>query len=93
MYAFFMAYAHAVIEVTETDEETGQTVVVARYERNDTVPEDTPGYDELVAGGAVGDELVDEDEFKPQPPDEIEIDGVVYKRSNDGANSAEASDA
>lgn len=88
-----MPYAHAVIEVTETDEDTGQSAVVARYERNDEVPADLPGYDELVEGGSIGDEQVDPETFKPEPPAEIEVDGVTYVRASDGANSGESANA
>lgn len=78
-----MAIAHAVIEYTDED---GGTV---RYDRGTEVPSDVPGYDELVEAGSVSDETYDPEVEKPEPPDEIEIDGVVYVKASDGATSGE----
>ena len=76
-----MAIAHAVIEYTDED---GGTV---RYDRGAEVPSDIPGYDDLVEAGSVSDEAYDPEVEKPEPPDEIEIDGVVYIKASDGATS------
>lgn len=86
MYAFLMAYAHAVIEYPDLD---GETV---RIERGASVNKaDIPGVEELVEAGSIGED-------KPEPvtvdevaPDTIELAGVVYKRASDGASTGEAS--
>lgn len=70
-----MPVAHAVIEVEDR-----------KYQRGDDVPEDLPGYDELVEGGAVSDEPYDPAQDEAGPPEELEIDGVVYRRVSDGAD-------
>ncbi len=81
-----MAIAHAVVEYTEEDGS------VVRINRGDTVSEDVPGYDELVDSGAVSDEDYDPSVEKPDAPEEIVIDGVVYVKSADGAQTSGASE-
>jgi hypothetical protein len=71
-------YAHAVIEVED-----------GRYERGDTVPEDIPGFKALAESGSVGTEKPEPVEVQNTPPDVIEIEGVTYKRSSDGAKNGE----
>lgn len=78
-----MAIAHAVIEYPD---ENGETV---RYDRGREVPSDIPGYDALVEAGSISDEPYDPAVEKPDPPAEIEIDGVVYIKASDGATSGE----
>jgi hypothetical protein len=81
-----MAIAHAVIEFTTGEGEDAQTT---RYDRGVEVPSDIPGYDELVEAGSISDEPYDPEVEKPEPPDEIEIDGVVYVKASDGATNGE----
>lgn len=81
-----MAYAHALIEHEGT-----------RYQRGDEVPDDLPGIDELREAGSVRDE----EYVAPEPENhmplsatpvgdgEVVIDGVVYKRVADGADTDE----
>lgn len=76
-----MANAHAVIEYQDED---GGTV---RINRGSTVPDSVPGYDELVEAGSVSDEEYDPAVEKPAAPEQIEIDGVVYVKANDGAQN------
>ena len=78
-----MAYAHALIEVPVDPEDATKGVV--KYDRNDEVPADLPGYDELVAGGSVSDEPYDPETDKVPAPDVVEIDGVRYVKVADGA--------
>lgn len=82
-----MAIAHGVIEYTDED---GETV---RIEPGAEVSTDVPGYDELAEAGAVSDEPYDPEVAKPPPPEEIEIDGVIYVKASDGAANGEASNA
>lgn len=76
-----MAIAHALIEYTDDDGE------VVRIARGATVTEDVPGYDELVEAGSVSDEDYDPAVEKPPAPEQIEIDGVVYVKASDGAET------
>jgi hypothetical protein len=69
-----MAYAHALIEVRLDDES------VVKYDRGEEVPEDIPGYDELVEGGSISEEPYDPEQDKSAPPQYVEIDGVRYTR-------------
>ena len=69
-------YAHAIIEVD------GQ-----KYHRGDSVPEDVPGFDELVEGGAVSENEYDAKVDVVPPPASVEIEGVVYKRVSDESDS------
>lgn len=77
-----MAIAHAVIEFQDEDGN------VVRYDRGAEVPTDVPGYDELAEAGSVRDEPYDPEVEKLPPPEEIEIDGVVYIRAADGATTS-----
>jgi hypothetical protein len=86
-----MAYAHAVIEVPVDADDPGKGVV--RYERGADVPDDLPGIEELVEAGSVRDEEYDPSEEPKQTPDFIEIDGVRYIKTGDGATTGEASNA
>jgi hypothetical protein len=86
-----MAYAHATIE----DPADGK-----KYMPGDTVPKKLQGFDELVEQGAISDE-----EYVPEPSaiaepnltnvveiDEntVEIDGVIYKKTSDSSEAADA---
>jgi hypothetical protein len=75
-------YAHALIET-----ENG------RIERGEEVPQDLPGIEELRESGAVSSEPYEPQQDENPPPEEITIDGVRYVRAQDGATSAEVSDA
>ena len=86
-----MAYAHAVIEVPVDADDPGKGVV--KYNRGDTVPDDLPGIDELVESGAVRDDEYDSSDEPTQVPDFVEIDGVRYIKTSDGASSEEQSNA
>lgn len=76
-------YAHVLME----DPRDG-----AKYHRGDEVPADLPGLDELLEAGSVSDSEYGDAERAAErvQPDEIEIDGVVYRRSSDGAEAGEA---
>ena len=76
-----MAFAHATIE----DPRDG-----TKFYRGDEVPDDLPGFKELKKNGAVSDKEYDPDAEPKQVPDEVVIDGVVYKKS---AETVEDSDA
>lgn len=78
-----MAYAHALIEVPVDPEDATKGVV--KYGRGDEVPADLPGYDELVEGGSIRDEVYDPEADKSPAPDTVEIDGVKYIKVADGA--------
>jgi len=69
-----MAYAHAVIETSDHT-----------YKRGDEVPSDLEGYDELVDAGSIRDEEYDPSEEPTQHPDFVEIDGVRYVKTGEGA--------
>lgn len=84
-----MAFAHAVIEIPRDAEDP--TKGVDLYQRGDSVPDDLPGYDELVDAGSVSDDEYDPENEPTQVPDYVEIDGVRYVKTADGAS--EASDA
>lgn len=71
-------YAHAVIE----DHEAGVV-----YQPGDKITTDVPGFDELVEGGAISSEQYVEP--PPLMPDEVDIGGVVYKRSQDNGSAKE----
>lgn len=74
-----MAYfAHAVIEL---DDRT--------YQRGEKVPEDLPGFEELLDGGAVSKDEYDASVDVVPAPDYVEIDGVRYVKTSDSAGSAE----
>jgi hypothetical protein len=76
-----MANAHAVIEFQDED---GGTV---RINRGDEVSDSVPGYDALVEAGSVSDEPYDPSIEKPELPEEIVVDGVVYVKASDGAQT------
>lgn len=76
-----MAYAHALIEYTDDD---GNVVRIAR---GDSVSSDTPGYEELVDNGAVRDESYDPSAEPKLTPEYVEIDGVRYVKTTDGAEA------
>jgi len=86
-----MAYAHAVIEVPVDADDPGKGVT--RYNRGDTVPDDLPGIEELVEAGSVRDDEYDPTEEPTQAPEFIEIDGVRYIKTGDGASTEEQSNA
>jgi hypothetical protein len=67
-------FAHALIEVGDT-----------KYKRGDLVPEDLPGLDELIEGGAVSPETYNPASDEVGPPDVVEIDGVTYVQAEDSA--------
>lgn len=72
-----MAYAQVFIE--DRPEPGGDVV---RYRPGDEVPDTISGYDELVEHGSVVEEFdEDADVLTAAPPDEVVIDGVVYKRA------------
>jgi hypothetical protein len=76
-------YAHALIEVGDT-----------KYPRGSEVPEDLSGLEELKEFGSVSeDEYTEPEPTKPQPPETVELDGVVYKRAYDGADTEDSRDA
>lgn len=76
-----MAYAHALIEYTDDDG------AVVRYNRGDSVPKSTPGFDELVEEGAIKNEKYDPDAEPKLTPEFVEVDGVRYVKANDGAEA------
>lgn len=82
-----MANAHAVIEYQDED---GGTV---RINRGDTVADSVPGYDELVEAGSVSDAEYDPAVEKPDLPDEIVVEGVVYVKASDGAQAEGAGES
>ena len=82
-----MAMAHALIEYTEEDGS------VIRIPRGTEVSEDVPGYDELVEAGSVSDEAYDPEVENPPAPEQIEIDGVVYVKASDGAETDAAGES
>lgn len=86
-----MAYAHAVIEYPVDAEDLSKGVV--RLNPGDEVPEDAPGYDELVDGGSVRDEPYDPANEPKLMPKFIEIDGVRYVQTGDSAATGEQSNA
>lgn len=86
-----MAYAHAVIEVPRDVEDPSAGVVV--YQRGDSVPDDLPGMDDLREAGSVSDDEYDADNEPTQVPDFVEIDGVRYVKSGDGATTSGESNA
>lgn len=86
-----MAYAHAVIEVPRDADDPSAGVVV--YQRGDVVPDDLDGMDELVEYGSVKDEEYDPSNEPTQTPKYVEIDGVRYVKTGDGARTGEASNA
>lgn len=86
-----MAYAHAVIEVAVDPEDPGAGVT--RYNRGDSVPDDLPGYDDMVEAGSISDEEYDPADEPVLHPQYIEIDGVRYIRTGDGATTGENSNA
>lgn len=67
-------YAHALIN----DPRSGK-----RYRQGDKVPDDLPGFDELVEGGAVSAEKYDPAADVLPPPGIVEIDGVRYVKAED----------
>ncbi len=71
-------YAHAVIEDAEG----------RRVEPGEEVPRDLPGLDELLEAGSVGAEPYEPP--APEPPAEVEIEGVVYRRAGERASASEA---
>jgi hypothetical protein len=75
-----MAIAHALIEADGV-----------RYARGQDVPDDLPGIEELREYGSVSDAAYDPAVDEVPPPDEIVIEGVVYKRTHDAFDTAEAS--
>ncbi len=79
-----MAYAHALIEYTDDDGN------VVRFNLGDKVSKDVPGYDELVDGGAISDKPYDPDAEPKLTPEFVEIDGVRYVKSKDGAEAEDA---
>jgi hypothetical protein len=86
-----MAYAHAVIEVPRDANDPSQGSVT--YKRGDTVPDDLSGIEELREAGSVRDEEYDPSDEPTQVPDFVEIDGVRYVKTGDGANNSEESNA
>lgn len=66
-------YAHALIELEDG----------SRIQRGAKVRADLPGLDELKAGGAVSSEPYDETQDQLPPPEEVEIEGFVYKRAEE----------
>lgn len=68
-------YAHAVIETADG----------TRINRGDVVPADLEGVEDLQAGGSVRSDEYVEQPLEVQPPNEIVIDGVTYKKASDGA--------
>ena len=77
-----MAIAHATIE----DPRDG-----TKYYRGDSVPDDLPGLKELTKFGSVKDEDYDPDAEPKLVPDEVVIDGIVYKKSSDTVENGDAS--
>lgn len=77
----FMAYAHALIEYTDAE---GNLVRIAQGAE---VTTDIPGYDEIVEGGGIKDEPYDPNAEPKLVPDYVEIDGVRYVKSTDGAEA------
>jgi len=75
-----MAIAHALIEADGV-----------RYDRGQDVPDDLPGIEELREYGSVSDEAYDPAVDEVPPPEEISIDGVIYKRAHDSFDAAEVS--
>lgn len=71
-------YAHALIN----DPRTGQ-----RYQQGDEVPEELPGFDELVEGGAVSTEPYDPAADVLPPPATVEIEGVRYIKVEDNTEA------
>lgn len=80
-----MAYAHAVIEVPRDADDPSAGVVV--YRRGDEVPDDLTGMDELREYGSVRDEEYDPSDEPVQTPQSVEINGVRYVQSGDGATT------
>lgn len=86
-----MAYAHAVIEVPRNPEDPSEGVII--YKRGDSVPSDLRGFDELSEYGSVSDEPYDPSNEPTQIPDYVEIDGVRYVKTGDGATTEGVSNA
>lgn len=62
-------FAHGVIEADDTV-----------YQPGDTVPANLPGLDELREAGSVSPEAYVEPD--PVPPEEVVIEGYLYKRGD-----------
>lgn len=86
-----MAYAHAVIEYPVDPDDLSKGTV--RHNLGDEVPEDVPGYDELVEFGSISDEEYDPSNEPVLHPQFIEIDGVRYIKTGDSATTGEKSNA
>lgn len=80
-----MPYAHALIEIPVDPEDASQGVTL--YKRGAEVPSDLPGIDYLYEGGSVSDDPYDPEADKVPAPDVVEIDGVKYVKSSDGAET------
>jgi hypothetical protein len=76
-----MAYAHVNIEDRYEDGS------IVRYAPGDEVPESVTGYDELVEYGAIKDEEYNPDDYKPAPPQFVEIEGVRYARQEENRDA------
>jgi len=71
-------YAHALIN----DPRSGK-----RYQQGDEVPEDLPGFDELVEGGAISAEEYDPAADVLSAPDYVEVEGVRYVKVEDNTEA------
>lgn len=67
-----MAYAHAVIELSDRTIQRGEQVAEEVFSAET--------YAALVEGGALSDNEYDASSDKNEPPDVIEIDGVRYMK-------------
>lgn len=74
-----MAYAHALIELEDG----------TRIQRGDTVPDDLPGFEELVEAGSLSDDEYDPAADVAPAPEVIEIDGVKYVKASDGSEATD----
>lgn len=81
-----MAYAHALIEVPRDADDPSKGSV--KYQRGDYVPDDLPGVDELREAGSVQDEEYDPSDEPVLTPEFVEIEGVRYVKTGDGAEES-----
>lgn len=66
-------YAHALIELEDG----------SRITRGQEITTEIAGLDELKEAGSVSSKPYDETKDQLPPPDEVEIEGYVYKRASE----------
>lgn len=70
-------YAHALIELEDG----------TRFDRGETLPEDIPGIEDIKEAGSASTEPYDETQDQLPPPEEVEIEGFIYKRTGEDTST------